>query len=297
MIVVPDGLVRVTTAREGAHGAAWVRTVPTVVAEVLARWDCVVDGDPTHGQVAVVVPVRQRGVPAVLKVSFPHPGNRSEPGALRAFDGHGAVRLLEADEDAFAMLLERAGPHTLAAVTSSEEAVEIAGDLARRLAVPAPAEVPMLAAMTEHWSQELDAQARAAPGALPPDVLDRARETIGALAADRTSTMLHGDLHAGNVLSADREPWLAIDPKGWRGTAAYDAFTVVASNPAELAAAPDLGRAMRERIHRFARAAGVDGSLAVACAQARATSSSLYERLHGGAPSAIALLEQAASLR
>ena len=29
--------------------------------------------------------------------------------------------------------------------------------------------------------------------------------------------LLHTDLHAGNVLAAEREPWLAIDPKPWVG--------------------------------------------------------------------------------
>ncbi|HSS12592.1 MAG TPA: (d)CMP kinase, partial [Rhizomicrobium sp.] len=39
------------------------------------RWQCVIDGEPTHGQVALVVPVQHPAGPAVLKVSFPHPGN------------------------------------------------------------------------------------------------------------------------------------------------------------------------------------------------------------------------------
>ena len=34
--------------------------------------------------------------------------------------------------------------------------------------------------------------------------------------------LLHTDLHAGNVLAAEREPWLAIDPKPYVGDPAYD---------------------------------------------------------------------------
>ena len=34
--------------------------------------------------------------------------------------------------------------------------------------------------------------------------------------------LLHTDLHAGNVLAAEREPWLAIDPKPYIGGPAYD---------------------------------------------------------------------------
>ena len=34
--------------------------------------------------------------------------------------------------------------------------------------------------------------------------------------------LLHTDLHAGNVLAATREPWLAIDPKPYVGDPTYD---------------------------------------------------------------------------
>ena len=34
--------------------------------------------------------------------------------------------------------------------------------------------------------------------------------------------VLHGDLHYGNVLSSDREGWLAIDPKGVTGEPSYE---------------------------------------------------------------------------
>jgi streptomycin 6-kinase len=39
--------------------------------------------------------------------------------------------------------------------------------------------------------------------------------------ADR-SVVLCTDLHAGNVLSSQREPWLAIDPKPFIGDPAFD---------------------------------------------------------------------------
>jgi streptomycin 6-kinase len=37
-----------------------------------------------------------------------------------------------------------------------------------------------------------------------------------------TPVLLHGDLNPTNVLSASREPWLAIDPKPMAGDPAYD---------------------------------------------------------------------------
>jgi len=102
--------------------------------------------------------------------------------------------------------------------------------------------------------------------------IDRARETIRHLSRDSTSTMMHGDLHFGNILPAVREPWLTIDPKGWAGTAAYDAFTVMTGRPEDLDRTTRLNRALTTRVRRFASAAHVDADLALACCQARATS-------------------------
>lgn len=243
-------------------------------------------GPAQHGEVALVVPVDSPAGPAALKVSFPHPGNRGEPGALRAFAGRGAVRLLAADEDRFALLLERAGPRSLAAEPSAEVALEAAGALARRLAVPAPPGTPGLADTTRAWAEELAGHLPAVPDRLPARSVDRARETIAALAADRTPTMLHGDLHDANVLEPTREPWLAIDPKGWCGTAAWDAFTVVAGRGGRLRDATDVRAAVRDRVRRFAAAAGVDPALAAALGQARAVSSWLYQQRYEGARSA-----------
>ncbi|MFD0747010.1 aminoglycoside phosphotransferase family protein [Phytohabitans flavus] len=39
--------------------------------------------------------------------------------------------------------------------------------------------------------------------------------------------MLHGDLHHDNVLRAEREPWLAIDPHGVVGDPGYEAGPMV----------------------------------------------------------------------
>ena len=42
--------------------------------------------------------------------------------------------------------------------------------------------------------------------------------------------LLHGDLHHDNILTATREPYLAIDPKGLVGNRAYD-VTAAMLNP------------------------------------------------------------------
>jgi streptomycin 6-kinase len=70
----------------------WIAELPKIVDELLRRWGCVLDGAVIHGGVGVIVPVRRRaGAPAVLKVSFPHPGNVHEPAAFAAWGGRGAA--------------------------------------------------------------------------------------------------------------------------------------------------------------------------------------------------------------
>ncbi len=277
MVSVPAALAEATVRREGDPGRRWLEDLPALIAQFCERWGCEVVGAAWHGEVAIVLPVERDAGPAALKISFPHRGNVGEAAALRHFDGRGAVRLLEADEDAFALLMERAGQETLDSLASVDEAIEIAGYLARRLAVPAPAGTRSLAETTGPWEEELDQQLAATVERPPGPVVDRARRTIRDLAGDTTPTMLHGDLHYGNVLRATREPWLAIDPKGWSGTAAFEVFTVVAGRREELRQADDLAAAVSARIRRFADAAAVDRDLAVACAQARATSGFLYQ--------------------
>ena len=251
MVRVPADLAEVTALREGDAGREWLRELPRIVDAACRRWHCTIEGEPTHGQVALVVPVRHPAGPAVLKVSFPHPGNLGEADALRIFAGRGAVTLLEVDHTGLVLVLERALPHTLAGHVARgdcpvEEAIEVAGDLAHRLAVdPLPGITP-LAQTTRGWKEQLHDQVRGEEDG------EKRKEGVER-----------------------RESWLTIDPKGWFGTAAFDAFTVVAGGRDQLRIGDELHAAVVRRVSRFAAAARVDLDLALACCQARAVSSYL----------------------
>src|SRR5947208_796094 len=120
---------------------AWVDGLPGLTAEVLDRWDLRPDGPATHGMAALVLPViRHDGTPAVLKLQEPRDETTGAVLGLRAWDGHGVVRMLEGDAATGAMLLERLdADRPLSTVGDDTEAMEIlAGLLARLVAVPAP---------------------------------------------------------------------------------------------------------------------------------------------------------------
>ena len=111
-VTVPVGLAAVTTLREGDAGRDWLRELPRIVDAACGRWHCTIESKPTHGQIALVVPVRHPAGPAVMKVSFPHPDNLGEADALRAFAGRGAVNLLEVDGTGLVLVLEQALPQS-----------------------------------------------------------------------------------------------------------------------------------------------------------------------------------------
>ncbi|MCD7445425.1 aminoglycoside phosphotransferase family protein [Streptomyces lincolnensis] len=286
MIAVPESFVTTTVEREAtAKAADWLRELPSLVEELLNRWDCVPDGEVMHGGVGLIVPVRRSGGAgdAVLKVSFPHPGNVHEPDAFTVWGGRGAVRLYERNDERFAMLLERAGTRTLDELGAGDEdgIVTVAGRLNRRLAVPAPPGLPRLSARAGEWERELLADAGELPHSLSRRALDAALATVRDLGSVQPDTVLHGDLHARNILRADREPWLAVDPKGYAGDPAYDGGTLLKSRGLSLIEADDLPKAVHRILDVFAEAAEVDRERVRRWSQFHAVQAAFHGRRHG----------------
>ena len=160
-----------------------------------------------------------------MKLGVPGVDFVRELEALRAYGGRGAVMLLKADPTRGAMMLESVKPgRTLSEIRSDEEATGIATSVMRSLWCAAPEQHPF-AVMSEfeggvEWLRTCLANKR---GPIPATLVSRAegllRELAGSLA---DPVLLHGDLHHDNILSAERVPWLAVDPKGVVGDPAYD---------------------------------------------------------------------------
>ncbi|GAA2607971.1 aminoglycoside phosphotransferase family protein [Streptomyces axinellae] len=309
MIVVPEAFAQGTIEREGEPGAAWLAELPLIVDQLSKRWARVPAGEVLHGRVGIIVPVRRRsghadgpeepqgtepegtggaedaaaGAEDVLKVSFPHPGNVHEPDAFTAWDGRGAVRLREREDARFAMLLERARTATLADVEDGDEVAAVAGRLHRRLAVPAPPGLPRLRDQADGWEERLREDARELPHGLSRGALGAARATVRELGRDQPDTLIHGDFHARNILRAEREPWLAIDPKGCAGDPAYDAGTLLtARGPVFLhLEAGELRKTVHRALDIFAEAAQLDRDRARRWTQLHAVQAAFWGRRHG----------------
>lgn len=282
MIEIPEAFERATTDREGERGAQWLASLPEIVTGLVGRWGCALDGPVMYGGVGVVVPVLQDQRPAVVKVSFPHPGNVAEPDAFAAWGGCGAVLLYERADECFAMLLERAGGHTLAQVRDNDEVVRIAGRLSRRLAIPAlSAALPRLCDQAPEWERELCRDAADLADALPRHVVHAAVATVRELGSDQPELMVHGDFHPRNILTGLREPWLAVDPKGYVGDPAYDGGTLLKTRVLALLEEDDLDKALLRSLEVFAEAAELDGERVRRWAQLHAVQAAFWRRRYG----------------
>jgi streptomycin 6-kinase len=204
----------------------------------------------------LVVPVRTAmGDDAVLKIAWPHPESEHEALALQRWGGRGAVRLLRADPHRWAMLLERLRPDDLRGLWDVQ-ACEIVGGLYGRLHVPAPPQLRTLSVQAARWADELAALGRSAP--VPHRLVDQARSLARAFAVDPLTdgTLVHTDLHYENVLAAEREDWLAIDPKPRSGDPHYEVAPMLWNRFEELSGRVRQG--VRDRFFALVDAAGLD---------------------------------------
>ncbi|MBM6400369.1 aminoglycoside phosphotransferase family protein [Phycicoccus sonneratiae] len=238
----------------GPTGADWLRSVPRLLEEALARWDLVVDGPPRTGWTAVVVPVRRGDEPLALKVTWPHPEGVHEALALRTWDGVGAVRLVAALPSDGLLLLERLDPDTDLSEVWVDEACEVVGGLLRRLQVPAPPPVPRLAPYLAPHLERMERRP-AVPRRVVTRTLGLAREL---LSDDTPEVLLHTDLHYENVLHSPARGWTAIDPKPVAGHPGFDVWPVLRNRFDELGSGAALRWSVRHRLSLVAEAAGVD---------------------------------------
>lgn len=198
-----------------------------MVESVARHWSLTV-GDPFEpgGTSAWVAPVRTSTGDAVLKVAWRHFESDDEPAGLREWDGDGTVALydvVDVDDETVALLLERCVPGTpLAERPDHEQDTVIAGLLRRMWRDPSTGHrFRPLQQMCDAWADTFEGRR----STLDAATARRGVELFRTLpASGQEGVLLCTDLHAGNVLAAQREPWLVIDPKPYVGDPAYDAL-------------------------------------------------------------------------
>ena len=229
-------------ADTGLTLADWRAGAPRLADEVAEDWGLRL-GDPYVPGVCghVVRAELPDGTPAVLKVYWPDRESRQEADALERWDGQGAVRLLARDDVRSALLLERCEPGTFLSAAGTEAALDVLVGLLPRLWTSADGFATIedeVLCLLEDIEQARDPRLRDAAVAYLRDLVPTQGERV----------LVHQDLHGENVLAAQRELWLAIDPKPLAAERELSAASIVRSN--------ELGHSRRAVFYRLDRICG-----------------------------------------
>jgi streptomycin 6-kinase len=260
----------VLNCRRTPERQAWLSRLPTLLNQLETRWSLRLDDPFDHaGSCSWVAPAtRANGETAVLKLAMPHMEGQDEILGLRFWNGDPTVKLLEADLESGALLLERCLPGTTLHSEPEPKQDEIVANLLPRIwsrtgSLSALGGFRPLSLLIELWSKETVAQKHLWPDA--ELVREGLRVWKELTTPASTDVLLATDLHAGNILRARREPWLVIDPKPFIGDRAYDLVQHLINCQARLHHDPiglvrrvaDLAEVDEERLRlwTFARAA------------------------------------------
>ncbi len=303
---VPAEFARRMIEMYGEAGARWLDDLPRLLAACAERWSLVIGSPFAPLSYNYVAPaVRQKDeTNVVLKIGFPSVELQTEAQALRLYDGRGIARLLETDAQNGALLLERLSPgETLIALAArdDEAATEIAARVMGALWRPAPPAPHVFPTLADWFAglTRLRARFEGGTGPLPAPLVERAEGLCADLLGfPEPFVLLHGDLHHFNILTAAREPYLAIDPKGLVGEPAYEIGAFLHNALPERGNEPCLARLLSRRIHIFASVLGLDAARIRGWAVAQAVLSACWTvEDHGhGWESAIAAAERLAAL-
>jgi streptomycin 6-kinase len=240
--------------RFGPRVGVWVDTLPDRCAQLAREWRLTLGAPFDHGSTSRVLAVRRAdGTPAVLKLSPDPEIVAAEAAALRAWAGAGVTpALLDATDEA--LLLERIEPGTRV------RDQDVAPDAEAIAALVTPLHRPVADGVFPPLAERLRfIFALAARRGLDRGLIEQGLAASLELSAESvTTTLLHGDLHTGNVLLGDGR-LVAIDPRPCIGDPAFDLIDwVLAGDPpvqaARIAAATGLDA---QRLLRWARATAV----------------------------------------
>jgi streptomycin 6-kinase len=210
----------------GQAAQQWLDELPRLIEELSARWQLRL-GEPFAAMAYNYVAPASRvdGSAVVLKISPPAGEYADQALALRSFAGRGVSLLLEDWPEKQAMLIERLQPgHFIFDLEDDEVATREAAKVMRQMWTEPPAQNNL--STVRGWGEgfkRVRELSKMGKESFPQELLDRAEGVyFDLLSSNGPDRLLHGDFHHWNLISAQRQPWLAIDPKGLVGEAEYD---------------------------------------------------------------------------
>ncbi len=203
----------------------------------------------------------QNGDHVIFKCGVPNKELTTEIEALKHFDGNGIARLIDSDADKGWLIIERLEPgEMLSTLSDDDESTRIAVSVMQKLWKPIETEVPFpTIAKWLFGFQRLYKRFGGKTGPFPKDMVDRADKLSQELLQSMTDVvLLHGDLHHFNILSSQRGPWLAIDPKGVVGESEFEIAAYMKNPMLRLMSARNLKDLFARRIDIITEMTGFD---------------------------------------
>jgi streptomycin 6-kinase len=278
-IKVPAALTESHVKYDGEAGRAWSAGLPALAERYLDEWGLRLDGGPMHGVVSLVLPVvREDGSKAALKLQPVTDENATEAVGLRTWAGDASVLLLDEDPETGTLLLERldAG-RSLSTVPDDTKALEILTELLVRLtARPAPEGMRRLGDIAQDMLDDVDEAVEALPRERDRYWVRWSAGAVAELVSEPGDRLLHWDLHYDNVLAADREPWLSIDPKPLAGDPGFDLWPALNNRWEDVIATGDVTRAVLRRFDQMVDGLGLDPGRAAGWTYGRILQNALW---------------------
>lgn len=260
-LFLPPHFTRTITDLFDERGVAWLENLPGLLADCERRWSLKVLPPFELSYNYVAPAIRADGTEVILKLGVPDGALTDEMTALRLWDGRGMVQLLDCDPEQGIILLERLKPGApLLTVEDDEEATRIFAQVARQLWIPAP---PVHNFDTpQAWAEGLKRlrdHFGGGTGPLPVKIVETAESLFAELLSSQADpVLLHGDLHHWNIISATRQPWLALDPKGIVGESCYEVGAWLRNPVGHLFNQPNPSRLLARRVAILAEELGFD---------------------------------------
>lgn len=203
----------------GERGREWLLELPMLLSTISSKYG-ITEITPcknlSYNYVATGI-MDQHNV--IVKLGIDTKNITREAYALKAFNGFGAVELIDMDEGL--LILDRANSGMSLKDDVSNNKIEIACNVMKRIheaPMPKTHDFPHVKEWLNCFDKKWD---------MPEYYLEKAialRDKL--LLSEYPIYLLHGDLHHDNILR-HKDSWIAIDPKGVVGPAIFETFAFI----------------------------------------------------------------------
>ena len=243
MTIFTDNITNI----HGEIGREWLNNLDTIVSDLAERWNLTNLKPFENLTFNYVLSGFQNDVPIVLKVGIRDGKLKQEARALKFFENHGAVKLMESSEGA--ILLQRTIPgNSLVEYfpNKENESIEIAANIIQKLhSVNHIADrffhiKDLLNILHENWE-------------IPEHYINKAKRIAEYLQkTTERQVVMHRDLHHDNIVQ-DGNGWKIIDPDGVIGDPIYEIASFMINPIDKIWKDENAISIIKNRIHKFSR--------------------------------------------